>query len=114
MSCELAKKAWLVMVANGRVLYAVDGDVVGRVLDSARDYAREVQQAPAAISAALLANSIPVDFSFSQQAIRAGETIEMDMSNVPSEDVGEDFRAAQGAIYANRMMLTPLVGDRRS
>jgi hypothetical protein len=37
----------------------------------------------------------------------------MDMSNVPYEDVGEDFRAAQGAIYADRMMLTPLVGDRK-
>jgi hypothetical protein len=49
---ELAKKVWLVMVANNRVLYAVDGDVVGRVLDSAQNYAREVQQAPAAISAA--------------------------------------------------------------
>jgi hypothetical protein len=110
----VANRVWLVMVADGRVLYAVDADVVDRALLGARSFADVLQQAPASIAAALLANSIPLEHSFSRQAIESRQTIEMDLTNTPYNDIAESFRAAQGSIYADRMSLTPLAGDRRA
>lgn len=37
----------------------------------------------------------------------------MSLTNTPYEDINEDFLVAQSAIYADRMLLTPLAGDRR-
>jgi hypothetical protein len=110
----VADMVWLVMVSEGRVLYAVDADVVNRALLGARGFADVLQQAPASIAAALLANSIPLEHSFSRQAIESRQTVEMDLTNTPYNDIAESFRAAQGSIYADRMSLTPLAGDRRA
>jgi len=37
----------------------------------------------------------------------------MSLTNTPYGDINEDFLVAQSAIYADQMLLTPLVGDRR-
>ncbi|MGH3938115.1 MAG: hypothetical protein ACRDTG_05695 [Pseudonocardiaceae bacterium] len=109
---NLAQQLWLVKVADGRVTYAVDGDVSTRVLHAGREF-RGLQQAPASIACALLANSIPLDRSFSLRAIGENRTVDMSLRSTPYSDINEDFLVAQTAIYADRMLLTPLVGDRR-
>ena len=109
---DLAHQLWLVKVADRRVTYTVDGDITTRVLHAAREF-RGLQQAPASIACALLANSIPLDKSFSSRAIGEGRTIDMSLANTPYEEINEDFLVAQSAIYADQMLLTPLVGDRR-
>jgi len=109
---DLAHQLWLVKVADGRVTYAVDGDIATRVLHAGREF-RGLQQAPASIACALLANSIPLDKSFSCLAIGESRSIDMTLTNTPYGDINEDFLVAQSAIYADQMLLTPLVGDRR-
>ncbi len=109
---DLAHQLWLVKVADGRVTYAVDGDVATRVLHAGREF-RGLQQAPASIACALLANSIPLDKSFSCLAIGESRSIDMRLTNTPYGDINEDFLVAQSAIYADQMLLTPLAGDRR-
>ncbi|MDQ3765309.1 MAG: hypothetical protein M3460_28695 [Actinomycetota bacterium] len=109
---DLAHQLWLVKVADGRVTYVVDGDIVTRVLHAGREF-RGLQQAPASIAFALLANSIPLDRSFSCRAIGESRTVDMNLTNTPYWDINEDFLIAQSAIYADRMLLTPLTGDRR-
>lgn len=110
----LSDKIWLVMVAEGRVYYAVDADVSRRVMTSAISYAEMLQEGPASITAGLLANSIPLSVSFSKTAIETGETIEMSLAAAPYQDHAEDFQTSQGAIYEKEMALTPLVGDKRA
>lgn len=109
---DLAHQLWLVKVVDGRVTYTVDGDIVAGVLRAAREF-RGLQQAPASIACALLANSIPLDKSFSCRAIGEDRTIDMNLANTPYEKINEDFLVAQSAIYADQMLLTPLAGDRR-
>ncbi|WP_189061543.1 AfsR/SARP family transcriptional regulator [Longimycelium tulufanense] len=110
---SVAEQVWLVLVTHQRVSYAVDNDVVARALRSARDFPG-LQQAPASIASALLANSIPFEKSYSYEAISSRQTIEMSLSAAPYEDVGQDFLLGQGAIYADQMLLTPLATDRRA
>lgn len=109
---DIAHQLWLVKVADGRVTYVVDRDLAKRVLHAGRKF-RGLQQAPASIACALLANSIPLDRSFSCRAIGESRTVKMSLTNTPYRDINEDFLVAQSAIYADRMLLTPLAGDRR-
>lgn len=110
---DLSQQVWLVLVENGRVQYAMDADVSSEVLNSADKHAERLQQGPGQIASALLANSIPLGHSFSREAIERRETIDMQLEDTPYNDVGEDFRLAQGAIYSKKMSLTPLAGDRK-
>jgi len=109
---DVAHQVWLVKVADGRVTYVVDGDIATRALHAGREF-RGLQQAPASIACALLANSIPLDRSFSFRAISESRTVEMSLTDTPYREINEDFLVAQSSIYADRMLLTPLAGDRR-
>jgi hypothetical protein len=111
-SFELEREIWLVKMVKDRVAYAVDPEVAGRVLAAGRHY-HALQQAPAAIATALLANSIPFARSFSRQAIGAQSTVPMSLSSTPYEEINKDFLLAQGAIYADQMLLSPLAGGDR-
>ncbi len=107
-----ADKAWLVMVSQERVYYAVDHQVVAEVLRSGQA-STALQQAPASIATVLLANSISLGRSFSRQAIEGKKMVEMCMQKTPYEEVAQDFLLGQTAIYDSDMLLTPLVGDER-
>lgn len=111
-SVEFEREVWLVKTVKDRVTYAVDPEVTSRVLAAGRQY-HSLQQAPAAIAVALLANSIPFARSFSRQAISARSTVPMSLSSTPYEEINKDFLLAQGAIYADQMLLSPLAGSDR-
>ncbi|GEM_PF-4693415 len=109
---QLPQQIWLVKVVDGRVTYVVDEEITNTALHAGRAY-HAIQQAPASIALALLANSIPLENSFSRRAIGARSTVGMTLTATPYEEVNADFLVAQGAIYADRMLLSPLAGDRR-